>query len=131
MRRCAAGWDTACNRDLSILNKVANTFEHALSSANIPANPFQPDALELLIQAEGGLPRTINHLAQRAMEAGAAQSSASILWCTPSLETNMRQPLSKWTHCTTKQRERSARCDNCASPLTTCADRLEAVYIFN
>jgi hypothetical protein len=78
MRRCAAGWDTACNWDLSMLNKVANAFEHALRSANIHANPFQPDALELLIQAGGGLPRTINHLAQRAMEAGAAQSSVDV-----------------------------------------------------
>jgi hypothetical protein len=70
MRRCAAGWDTACNWDLSMLNKVANPFEHALRSANIHANPFQPDALELLIQAGGGLPRTINHLAQRAWKPG-------------------------------------------------------------
>jgi hypothetical protein len=69
MPRCAAGWDTACNWDLSMLNKVANTFEYALRSANIHANPFQPDALELLIQAGGGLLRTINHLGQRAMEA--------------------------------------------------------------
>lgn len=61
-----------------MLNKVANAFEHALRSANIHANPFQPDALELLIQAGGGLPRTINHLAQRAMEAGAAQSSVDV-----------------------------------------------------
>jgi type II secretory pathway predicted ATPase ExeA len=52
--------------------------EHALRSASIHANPFQPDALELLIQAGGGLPRTINHLAQRAMEAAANASSIDV-----------------------------------------------------
>ncbi len=69
-RRCAVGWDTACNWELSMVNEVANPFEHALRSANIHANHFQPDALELLIQAGGGLPRTINHLAQRAWKPG-------------------------------------------------------------
>lgn len=52
--------------------------EHALRSASIHLNPFQPDALELLIQAGGGLPRTINHLAQRAMEAAASASSVDV-----------------------------------------------------
>lgn len=52
--------------------------EHCLRSASIHSDPFQPDALELLIQASGGLPRTINHLAQRAMEAAAAQSSVDV-----------------------------------------------------
>jgi general secretion pathway protein A len=52
--------------------------EHALRSASIHASPFQPEALELLIQAGGGLPRTINHLAQRAMEAAAAESSVDV-----------------------------------------------------
>jgi type II secretory pathway predicted ATPase ExeA len=52
--------------------------EHALRSASIHASPFQPEALELLIQAGGGLPRTINHLAQRAMEAAAAESSLDV-----------------------------------------------------
>ena len=52
--------------------------EHALQCASIHANPFQADALELLIQAGGGLPRTINHLAQGAMEAAAAQSSMDV-----------------------------------------------------
>jgi type II secretory pathway predicted ATPase ExeA len=52
--------------------------EHGLRSASIHASPFQPDALELLIQAGGGLPRTINHLAQRAMEAAAAESSVDV-----------------------------------------------------
>jgi len=52
--------------------------EHGLQSASIHASPFQPDALELLIQASGGLPRTINHLAQRSMEAAAAQNSVDV-----------------------------------------------------
>jgi general secretion pathway protein A len=52
--------------------------EHSLRGASIHANPFQSDALELLIQAGGGLPRTINHLAQRAMEAAAAQNSVDV-----------------------------------------------------
>ena len=52
--------------------------EHALHSASIHASPFQPDALELLIQAAGGLPRTINHLAQRAMEAAASAGSVDV-----------------------------------------------------
>jgi type II secretory pathway predicted ATPase ExeA len=52
--------------------------EHALRSASIHANPFQPEALELLVQAGGGLPRTINHLAQRAMEAAASIDSVEV-----------------------------------------------------
>jgi len=52
--------------------------EHGLRSASIHSSPFQPEAMELLIQAGGGLPRTINHLAQRSMEAAAAQSSVDV-----------------------------------------------------
>ena len=52
--------------------------EHGLRSASIHANAFEPEAMELLIQAGGGLPRTINHLAQRSMEAAAAQSSVDV-----------------------------------------------------
>ena len=52
--------------------------EHALRSACIHANPFQPEALELLVQVGGGLPRTINHLAQRAMEAAASVDSVEV-----------------------------------------------------
>jgi type II secretory pathway predicted ATPase ExeA len=66
--------------ELSALNAQQSRqyLEHALGSASIHANPFQPEALELLIRASGGLPRTINHLAQRAMEAAAAQSSVDV-----------------------------------------------------
>lgn len=52
--------------------------EHGLRSASIHSSPFQPEALELLVQASGGLPRTINHLAQRSMEAAAAQNSGEV-----------------------------------------------------
>lgn len=52
--------------------------EHALRSASIHANPFLPEALELLVRAGGGLPRTINHLAQRAMEAAASVKNLEV-----------------------------------------------------
>src|SRR6201981_685441 len=38
-----------------------------LGAVGVHANPFEDQALELLIQAAGGLPRAINHLAQRAI----------------------------------------------------------------
>jgi len=37
-----------------------------LGAVGVHANPFEDQALELLIQAAGGLPRAINHLAQAA-----------------------------------------------------------------
>jgi type II secretory pathway predicted ATPase ExeA len=49
-----------------------------LRAVGVQANPFQDQALELLIQAAGGLPRAINHLAQRAIEAAAACANSSI-----------------------------------------------------
>ena len=52
--------------------------EHSLRSANIHLSPFDPAALELLIQASGGLARTINHLAQRALENAASERSSQI-----------------------------------------------------
>jgi type II secretory pathway predicted ATPase ExeA len=66
--------------ELSVLNAQQSRqyVEHALRNASIHASPFQPEALELLIQAGGGLPRIINHLAQRAMEVAAAQSSIDV-----------------------------------------------------
>jgi len=78
MRRCAAG-SRYCLQ-LSPLNAQQSRqyLEHGLQSASIHLSPFQPEALELLIQASGGLPRTINHLAQRSMEAAAAQNSVDV-----------------------------------------------------
>ena len=49
-----------------------------LRAVGVHANPFEDQALELLIQAAGGLPRAINHLAQRAIEAAAAVATATI-----------------------------------------------------
>jgi type II secretory pathway predicted ATPase ExeA len=49
-----------------------------LRAVGIHANPFEDQALELLIQAAGGLPRAINHLAQRAIEAAAGAATATI-----------------------------------------------------
>jgi type II secretory pathway predicted ATPase ExeA len=46
-----------------------------LEEAGIHSNPFEEAALNLLIQAANGLPRAVNHLAQRALEAAAAQNS--------------------------------------------------------
>ena len=49
--------------------------EHSLRSASIHLNPFEPEALQLIIQASGGLARTINHLAQRSLEGAALENS--------------------------------------------------------
>jgi type II secretory pathway predicted ATPase ExeA len=46
-----------------------------LEQAGIHANPFEAPALALLLQAGNGLPRLLNHLAQRALEEAAAQNS--------------------------------------------------------
>lgn len=46
-----------------------------LEEAGIHSNPFEEAALNLLIQAANGLPRAVNHLAQRAVETAAAQNS--------------------------------------------------------
>jgi general secretion pathway protein A len=49
-----------------------------LRAVGVHTNPFEDQALELLIQAAGGLPRAINHLAQRAIEAAAFSGNSSI-----------------------------------------------------
>jgi type II secretory pathway predicted ATPase ExeA len=46
-----------------------------LEEAGIHSNPFEEAALNLLLQAANGLPRAVNHLAQRALETAAAQNS--------------------------------------------------------
>lgn len=46
-----------------------------LEEVGIHSNPFEEAAVNLLIQAANGLPRAVNHLAQRAVEAAAAQNS--------------------------------------------------------
>jgi len=55
-----------------------NYIQARLEEVDIHSNPFQEAALELLIQAANGLPRAINHLAQRAMESAAAQNTQSV-----------------------------------------------------
>src|SRR6266404_1411322 len=49
--------------------------EARLQDVGIHANPFDAAALQLLLQAGNGLPRLLNHLAQRALEEAAAQNS--------------------------------------------------------
>jgi general secretion pathway protein A len=49
-----------------------------LRVVGVHANPFEDQALQLLIQAANGLPRAINHLAQRAIEAAAATATPTI-----------------------------------------------------
>jgi type II secretory pathway predicted ATPase ExeA len=49
-----------------------------LQEVGIHANPFEAAALQLLLQAGNGLPRLLNHLAQRALEEAAAQNSRTV-----------------------------------------------------
>jgi type II secretory pathway predicted ATPase ExeA len=50
-------------------------FQARLEEAGIHNNPFEDAAVQLLIQAANGVPRCLNHLAQRSIEAAAAQGS--------------------------------------------------------
>lgn len=52
--------------------------EARLQEVGIHANPFDAQALQLLLQAGQGLPRLLNHLAQRALEEAAAQNSRAV-----------------------------------------------------
>lgn len=49
-----------------------------LNEAGIHSEPFDAAALQLLVRACNGLPRLLNHLAQRALEEAAAQNSRTI-----------------------------------------------------
>ena len=49
-----------------------------LQEVGIHVNPFDAAALQLLFRAGNGLPRLLNHLAQRALEQAAAQGSRAI-----------------------------------------------------
>jgi len=49
-----------------------------LQEVGIHTNPFEAPALALLLQAGNGLPRLLNHLAQRSLEEAAAQNSRTI-----------------------------------------------------
>jgi hypothetical protein len=49
-----------------------------LRAVGVHSNPFEDQGLELLIQVANGLPRAINHLAQRSIEAAAAAATPTI-----------------------------------------------------
>jgi len=57
------------------VDQIRGYIECRLEEAGIHSNPFEEAALNLLIQAANGVPRAVNHLAQRAVEAAATQNS--------------------------------------------------------
>lgn len=56
------------------LEELQGYLQARLQAASIHAMPFEEPALRLLLQAANGRPRLVNHLAQRALEAAAAQN---------------------------------------------------------
>lgn len=58
--------------------ELSDYVQARLEQVGIHANPFEAAALQLLVQAGNGLPRLLNHLAQRALEEAAAQNSRTI-----------------------------------------------------
>jgi len=58
--------------------ELAGYVQARLQEAGIHANPFDASAMQLLVQAGHGLPRLVNHLAQRALEEAAAQNSRTV-----------------------------------------------------
>jgi general secretion pathway protein A len=58
--------------------ELADYVQTRLQEVGIHANPFEAAALQLLVQAGNGLPRRLNHLAQRALEEAAAQNARAI-----------------------------------------------------
>jgi general secretion pathway protein A len=58
--------------------ELAGYVEARLQEVGIHANPFEAAALHLLLQAGHGLPRLLNHLAQRALEEAAAHNSRAV-----------------------------------------------------
>jgi type II secretory pathway predicted ATPase ExeA len=57
---------------------LAGYVQARLQQVGIHADPFDAAALQLLLQAGNGLPRLLNHLAQRALEQAAAQNSRAV-----------------------------------------------------
>jgi type II secretory pathway predicted ATPase ExeA len=49
-----------------------------LQEVGMHTNPFESAALQLLVQAGNGLPRLLNHLAQRSLEEAAAQNCRTV-----------------------------------------------------
>jgi type II secretory pathway predicted ATPase ExeA len=58
--------------------ELAGYIQARLQEVGIHSDPFEPAALQLLIQAGRGLPRLLNHLAQRALEEAALDNSRAI-----------------------------------------------------
>lgn len=58
--------------------ELSDYVQARLEQVGIHASPFEAAALQLLVQAGNGLPRLLNHLAQRALEEAAAQNSRTI-----------------------------------------------------
>jgi len=59
-------------------DELAGYVQARLQEVGIHADPFEPSALQLLLQAGHGLPRLLNHLAQRALEEAALENSRAI-----------------------------------------------------
>ena len=60
------------------LEQASAYLKARLKEASIHQNPFEEPTQQLLLQASGGLPRLLNHLAQRCFEQAAAASSRSL-----------------------------------------------------
>lgn len=58
--------------------ELADYVQARLQEVGIHVNPFDASAMQLLLQAGNGLPRLLNHLAQRALEEAATQNSRTI-----------------------------------------------------
>jgi type II secretory pathway predicted ATPase ExeA len=58
--------------------ELSGYIQARLEQVGIHTNPFAAAALQLLVQAGNGLPRLLNHLAQRALEQAAAQNSRAV-----------------------------------------------------
>lgn len=58
--------------------ELASYIQARLQEVGVHSDPFDSAALQLLIQAGRGLPRLLNHLAQRALEEAAADNSRAI-----------------------------------------------------
>lgn len=59
-------------------DQLSGYVQSRLEQVGIHANPFEAPALALLLQAGNGLPRLLNHLAQRALEEAATQNSRTV-----------------------------------------------------
>jgi type II secretory pathway predicted ATPase ExeA len=58
--------------------EAADYVQRRLAEVGLHENVFDPDAQELLLRIAGGIPRTINHLGQRAFEEAARERSRTI-----------------------------------------------------